>query len=104
MSLLYILDKKGNPIPEKDPILWAKWFGKYPERRFLAKNKIGESLVSTVFLGIDHSCGNTTPLVFETMVFGGKQDGHQDKYRTKKEALEGHEKVIAMVELVEAQK
>ena len=46
--------------------------------------------VSTVFLGMDHSWGNGPPLIFETMIFGGKHDMDQERYSTYSEAKRGH--------------
>jgi hypothetical protein len=49
----------------------------------------GDIRVSTVFLGIDHGFGGK-PLLFETMVFGGRLNGYQCRYGTYDEAVEGH--------------
>jgi hypothetical protein len=63
-------------------------------------------VVSTVWLGLDHSWGQGPPLIFETMVFGyGHDRGHKllwdysDKfcarYSTLAEAKEGHKIVVS---------
>lgn len=52
MSALYILDDEGRVRPASDTITWAKWFETHP--RHVADETVGESRVSTVFLGIDH--------------------------------------------------
>jgi hypothetical protein len=55
-------------------------------------------IVSTVYLGVDHSFGNGPPLLYETMVFGcGKHDKYQRRYSTQEEALAGHWETVAMV-------
>lgn len=49
--------------------------------------------VSTVWLGLDHQYGDGPPLIFETMVFPGKDDiGELDceRYSTEADALAGH--------------
>src|SRR5947207_774053 len=53
----------------------------------------GEKIdVSTVFLGIDHGWGRRElPVLFETMVFGGKLDEWQWRYCTLEEAQVGHQ-------------
>jgi hypothetical protein len=52
---------------------------------------LGEVQVSTVFLGLDHNFGfGRKPLLFETMIFGGKHDQYQERYSTYKEAEKGH--------------
>jgi hypothetical protein len=52
--------------------------------------------VSTVFLGINHNFGfahEKRPILFETMIFGGKMDEYQHRYCTYEEALAGHHMV-----------
>ena len=54
--------------------------------------------ISTIFLGIDHAFGGETgPILFETMVFGGKHDQYQDRYRTWDEAVNAHKNIVEMV-------
>jgi hypothetical protein len=91
----YIL--KGHTPKKVDDLLeWAQWFEKAD--RTVDKTQIGEVEVSTVFLGLDHSFGGAIPLLFETMIFGGDEDGYQERYSTWDEAVKGHqfacEKVI----------
>lgn len=57
----------------------------------------GRILVSTVWLGLDHNFGGGTPLIFETMVFGGILDQECDRYPTEEQALAGHEKMLEQV-------
>lgn len=57
----------------------------------------GKGYVSTVFLGIDHSHGiGDTPILFETMVFGGFLDQEIMRYETYEEALKGHEAMVIL--------
>ncbi len=55
-------------------------------------------LISTVFLGINHSMesSNVNPILFETMVFEGKYDQEMWRYCTYEEAVKGHIKVVKM--------
>ena len=53
--------------------------------------------VSTVFLYMDHSFNGGTPLLFETMIFGGLHDNHQLRYSTWEDAERGHEECCQMV-------
>jgi hypothetical protein len=55
------------------------------------KTKIGYVDVSTVWLG------SNPPLIFETMILGGKNAGHCVKYATEYEALDGHEKIVNLL-------
>jgi hypothetical protein len=93
---LYILDDKGEPVEETNAIKWAEWFEKYP--RTIAYDVIGDSKISTVFLGLNHSFDkNKPPILWETMVFGGKHDGCQRRYSSQQKALRGHTLTVAMV-------
>jgi len=69
-----------------------------PAERRVARDEVGDSDVSTVFLQLDHSfTGRPPPLVFETMVFGGPLDGECERYATWDEAEMGHARMIARV-------
>lgn len=97
----YILDENGEPIPCYDLTTWANAFEK-DTRRILKQTEISKDIrVSTVFLGMDHSFSKGPPLLWETMIFGGKHDSWQNRYATKLEALIGHD---AAVELAKTEK
>lgn len=73
---------------------WAEWLENNREKKRVAITKLPDgSLVSTVFLGMNHSWGSV-PLWFETMVFEGPHDGDMDRYTTYQEALDGHEAMV----------
>ena len=96
MSGNYILDDTGRPVLEHDVLKWAKWFK--TADRVVAKHKVGDSRISTVFLGIDHNFGpKGPPLLYETMVFGGKLDGEQMRYVTRTTAIAGHRAIALRV-------
>jgi hypothetical protein len=88
-------DRKGNPISMEG---WMHLVGQAEYKR-VASTVIPESdvWVSTVWLGIDHGFHfldeRHAPLIFETMVFGGK-DEIMDRYSTEDEAREGHVRVV----------
>jgi hypothetical protein len=68
--------------------------------RIVGKTMIGETLVSTVFLGLDHGYGqHASPVLFETMVFGPADPNQyiQERYCTWDEALKGHEEIVSML-------
>jgi hypothetical protein len=89
----YILvDRK--PVVEEDVIKWARWFE--TNDRHIGKDKINDATISTIFLSLDHAYDGK-PILFETMIFGGKFDGYQERYHTIEEAREGHKKAIEMV-------
>jgi hypothetical protein len=68
----YILDGNGQPVREPDLIKWATWFEKADRK--IASDKIGETVVSTIFLGADFSYpqNDDAPILWETMAFGPK--------------------------------
>lgn len=73
---------------------WIKWTKEQHEARpghkHVANTEINGITVSTVFLGLDHSWGGGTPILFETMIFGGEHDQFQERYSTWAEAEAGH--------------
>jgi hypothetical protein len=81
--------RAGEPIDLMD---WAATVGR-------EDNHVGDDIVpepvrvSTVYLGLDHSFGEGPPLIFETVVFGGRHDGWTDRYSTEAEAIAGHARV-----------
>ena len=95
MNGRYVLDSDGNPKLEPDLMTWAAWVETGDQ--IVAKTKVGEAEVSTVFLGLDHSFGGSVPVLYETMVFGGPLDGEQERYATKEQAQAGHAEWVAKV-------
>lgn len=91
----YILD--GHEVVEcGDLMKWAEWFE--TADRHVAKTIIGDVKISTVFLGMSHSFGETgPPILFETMVFGGEYDEEMERYSTWDEAEAGHKKMVDLV-------
>ncbi len=97
MLRAYVLTDNDNPVFEPDLAAWAVWFEAHLGRRIVAQTPVGDALVSTVFLGIDHGFGNRTPVLWESMIFGGPDEGYQERYTTKADALAGHERLIKML-------
>jgi hypothetical protein len=92
----YILDAEGNPVHEPDLMKWAKWFEGGDKRR-LARTEISKEItVSTLFLGIDHNWGDGSPVLWETMIFGGPHDQYQERYTSRQAALKGHEWAVKL--------
>ena len=84
-----------TPKPVNDVLEWGRWFEKAD--RHVAKTRVGKVKISTVFLGLDHSFGGNTPILFETMIFGGKHNDYQRRYATWEEAELGHSKAVTLV-------
>lgn len=102
MEHKYILDENDNPIPEPDLIAWAEWIETYD--RTVEKTRIGDKLISTVFLGILHDyvpeIGWNGWTLYETAIF--YDNGNCDiieRYQTKEDALEGHARIVNSVKL-----
>jgi hypothetical protein len=95
-NMKYILKGK-KVIPEPNLLKWATFF--HFEDRHIGRDIVGHVLISTVFLGLDHrfNVESGKPIVFETMIFGGKHDQWQRRYCTWEEAEKGHEKAVKLV-------
>lgn len=90
----YLLNEK-IPIPCTDFIEWATKME--TNNRTVAKTEINDILISTIFLGLDHGFGKGDPILFETMIFGGKHDQYQERYETWEEAEKGHKRAVELV-------
>lgn len=94
----YTLDEDKNAIPlEGDGVdacrVWGRLFQEIDHT--VARTEISPGItVSTVFLGMNHNFGHGPPLIFETMIFGGSEDGWQARYSTWDEAVEGHAEAV----------
>ncbi len=86
----YKLDENNIPI-ECNIREHIAWLDKNPERKAVKQNDIGNIYVSTVFIGLDHGWKTGIPVLWETMIFGGKYDGYQKRYTSHEDALIGHE-------------
>lgn len=93
----YVLDGR-TPALEQDTERWAIWFE--TADRQVALTEIGQSQVSTVFLGLDQNFGRGPglPVLFETLVSGGQMDDSTRRYLTWDEAVLGHAEIVTMVE------
>ena len=65
--------------------------------KIVAKDQVGDVLVSTVFLGLDHAFNEDRPVLFETLVFGGERDQDMWRYHTWQEAVAGHETTVLSI-------
>jgi hypothetical protein len=83
----------GHDVVPSNSIEWATKSG----IRNIAKSKIDGVEISTVFLGLNHQFGDGPPLVFETMIFGGKHDQWQERCSTYDEAVAMHKQAVDLV-------
>jgi hypothetical protein len=95
MSDHYILN--GREVVPADLITWATWLESVGEGRVVARDLVGDIVISTVFIGLDHRFGDGPPLIFETMVLGGVLDQEMERYSTYDEAEAGHQSMVERV-------
>ena len=90
-----------------------KWARNMEANREVKQDHLNGFFVSTVFLGLNQNYWGSKPLWFETMVFDEEsqhllklsdsmsmmvsEDRGQWRYETYMEALEGHERALALV-------
>lgn len=92
---LYVL-KYRKPVPCDDLLKWGRWIGH--TRRHVRHTIIGNTRISTVFLGLDHSfTDEALPILFETMIFPDRDD-YQTRCSTWREALKMHWDAVREVE------
>jgi hypothetical protein len=93
----YVLDDEGNPVKEPNLLIASQWFedSQNDNRRIVAVTEIPgiNAQLSTVFLALDHGFRGQ-PMLYESLWFGGPNDGEMRRYSTKEEALEGHKELL----------
>lgn len=86
-------DRDGNPMPDD---WWDKkkhgerTYSRWVTEKRVARTEVGEFVVSTVWLGLDHDYLTGRPVIFETMVFGEPWNNEMARYSTEEEAMIGH--------------
>jgi len=93
----YILDENLEPVLCEDPTLWTGWF--FNTDRRVQQDDFSGVCVSTIFLGLDHQFGDGPPLLYETMVFGGKYDQWCRRHPTRMAALAYHDQMVTQARL-----
>lgn len=87
----YVLDDEGHAVPEPDTLAWGRWYEAAWPRRIVAKTTVGEAEISTVFLAMDHNhMGDGPPILWETLIFGGRFDQHMWRHSSVAEARACH--------------
>jgi hypothetical protein len=98
----YILDNNHKPVPA-EVLVAAKWIEDNLNRKKVGYDELtdinGDDVrVSTVFLGLDHAMPwekDKTPVLWETMIFGGPNDQeYQERYTSYEDAVEGHKVAV----------
>lgn len=109
---MYILDEAGEPACCPEYWRFMKFWTQPGTRQRcrIAFTRIDhEVYVSTVFLRYDHGFRmlhrlistpeervQYKPVLWETMIFGGNENGYQERYNSRAEAEAGHERAVRM--------
>ncbi len=93
---MMMYDRKGRPM---NHARWVWIQETQPGYKIVGHDHIAGGIVSTVWLGLDHSFhDDMAPIIFETMLFGiDDWDEHQDRYSSADDALLGHEYIVSML-------
>jgi hypothetical protein len=94
-SVWYVLDGH-EPVPATSEQASALMLD--ITKRRVAHDIFGDVTISTVFVCLDHSTSeDNRPMLFETMIFGGKHDQYQTRCSTWAEAEAAHADAVALV-------
>ena len=94
----YVLDENGEPREEPDYLKASLWFETSLPARRVAEDVIRGVRVSTVFLALDHSHHpEGPPVLWETMIFNGDEDGSGSRYCTRAQAFAGHQRWVERI-------
>lgn len=101
MSLYY--DRQGRPVSAEE---WSRLHSSGLDYLKVRRDVVGQYLISTVWIGLDHNFSPTgPPLIFETMIFGPDEETSGgvliDRYTTEEEAIKGHEETLFSVSAIE---
>jgi hypothetical protein len=97
-QLLYVLNERGEAVPEPSAPKWAKWLESHDAARLVADTSFpGGVHVSTIFIGIDQHFGRGAPALWETMVFGGPLNLERQRYTSLEDARAGHLQMLDKV-------
>jgi hypothetical protein len=88
-------DRQGNEITQEE---FRSLFR--PDYYRVARINIGSTLVSTIWLGVNHALFDNSPLeIFETVVVTNdpRYSGYTKHYATEAEAVAGHREVVRRI-------
>ncbi|NOI89395.1 hypothetical protein F0235_02930 [Vibrio splendidus] len=93
--MLHVLDKRKEVIQatQEEYEAWLRESGNGLGCA-LAVDRIGEVLISTAFLSLDHRTDGYTPEFFETIIFSGNKIKLHNRYPTWEIAKSGHQQLV----------
>jgi len=95
MNIYYLLKNK-KPVIELDFNVRAKKH--FSQARFVGRYNDWYTFINTAFIWIALWCDSAwLPILFETMIFGGKEDWYVSRCSTREQALVMHEAAVDMV-------
>ena len=89
--------EKDKWLITTDPDKYINW-SRHKRFLFIPKKKGTPETISTVVYPQPQVFEGEDSAWFETMIFGGKYDGKQWRYKTLVEAKEGHEAAVRLIE------
>jgi len=85
-------------VREHDLLTWARWIETHRKQCRVGFFKVGTVWTSTLFLGLDHNySGEGLPLLWETMIFGGKHNQRTWRHASLAAARAGHRRAVEMI-------
>lgn len=93
--MYYLLTKDRQVVECPGLIEWGMQFDSTSNQ--VARTVLGNTVVSTVFLGLDHRgwYGEGAPVLFETMIFDkGQPRDYQERYCSFAQAHSGHARAV----------
>jgi hypothetical protein len=94
----------GKKVKVVTLLEWAEYMSnldpyfRHVARTFFIVDSTEYCNLSTVFLGIDHALGESHPILFESMIFGGSKDEQMRRYYDWDEAEIGHGELTEQVD------
>lgn len=87
-------DREGKPL---ELLEWATRYENVKYRRVIETKLDHHLRVSTIWVGYDinYPDRRATPLIYETMIFGGSEDKYCQRWATEAAALAGHDQLVA---------
>ncbi|OFB37957.1 hypothetical protein BA059_16810 [Mycolicibacterium sp. (ex Dasyatis americana)] len=89
-------DRDGKPMPDDwyDTTKHGNKYSSTMSNKRVACTVVGDIVVSTVWLGLDHEHYTDVPIIFETMTFGEPWNNKMERYSTEEDAMRGHLRVL----------
>lgn len=90
---------ENGQINTKNLEIWGRFFENLDNRK-VAYDKVGNIIISTVFLGIDHSILDEieSPILFETAIIKGDDIEIEERYTSYEKVIEGHNKYKDLID------